>query len=180
MKRKRYTPDFKSQIVLEVLKEEKTMNEIASSHGIHVNQIRKWRNAFLEQMPLIFAKNNKKADQMKVEYENQIENLYAEVGRLTTQLSWLKKNLESRSKAERIHMIDWEDKELSITTQAELLGLNRSSLYYKSVEPSPEEIFIKHKIDEIYTRHPYFGSRRITIFLNNDGLNINRRPYNAI
>ncbi|WP_412766186.1 transposase, partial [Schinkia azotoformans] len=56
MKRKRYTPEFKSQIVLEVLKEEKTMNEIASSHGIHVNQIRQWRNAFLEQMPLIFAK----------------------------------------------------------------------------------------------------------------------------
>ena len=28
---------------------------------------------------------------MKAEYENQIENLYAEVGRLTTQLSWLKK-----------------------------------------------------------------------------------------
>ncbi|WP_396953754.1 hypothetical protein [Neobacillus mesonae] len=27
------------------------MNEIASSHGIHVNQIRQWRNAFLEQMP---------------------------------------------------------------------------------------------------------------------------------
>lgn len=42
-------------------------------------------------MPLIFAKENKKADQMKADYENQIENLYAEVGRLTTQLSWLKK-----------------------------------------------------------------------------------------
>ncbi len=91
MKRKRYTPEFKSQIVLEVLKEEKTMNEIASAHGIHVNQIRQWRNAFLEQMPPIFAKENKKTDQMKAEYENQIENLYAEVGRLTTQLSWLKK-----------------------------------------------------------------------------------------
>jgi len=37
MKRKRYTPESKSQIVIEVLKEEKTMNEIASSHGIHVN-----------------------------------------------------------------------------------------------------------------------------------------------
>lgn len=44
MKRKRYTPEFKSKIVLEVLKEEKTMSEIASSHGIHVNQIRQWRN----------------------------------------------------------------------------------------------------------------------------------------
>ena len=93
MKRNRYTPEFKSQIVLEVLKEEKTMSEIASSHGIHVNQIRQWRNAFLEQMPLIFAKENKKVDQIKADYENQIENLYAEVGRLTTQLSWLKKKI---------------------------------------------------------------------------------------
>ena len=121
MKRKRYTPEFKSQVVLEVLKEEKTMNEIASSHGIHVNQIRQWRITFLEQMPLIFAKENKKADQMKADYENQIENLYAEVGRLT------------------------------------------------------EEIFIKHKIDEIYSKHPYFGSWRITVALNNSGLTINRK-----
>ncbi|WP_412729509.1 transposase, partial [Cytobacillus firmus] len=45
MKRKRYTPEFKSQIVLEVLKEEKTMNEIASSHGIHVPLSRQWRTA---------------------------------------------------------------------------------------------------------------------------------------
>ncbi|MED4406266.1 transposase [Heyndrickxia coagulans] len=45
--RKQYTPEFTTQVVLEVLKEEKTMNEIASAHGIHVNQIRQWRNAFL-------------------------------------------------------------------------------------------------------------------------------------
>lgn len=91
MKRKRYTPEFKSQIVLEVLKEEKTMSEIASSHGIHVNQIRQWRNGFLEQIPQLFTNENKKSDKIKAEYEEQIEALYAEVGRLTTQLSWLKK-----------------------------------------------------------------------------------------
>lgn len=72
-------------------------------------------------------------------------------------------------------MVDWDDKELPITAQAQLLGLNRSSLYYKPVDPSPEEVIIKHKIDEIYTKHPYFGSRRMTVFLNNDGLNINRK-----
>ena len=66
-------------------------------------------------------------------------------------------------------------KSCPITTQAQLLGLNRTSLYYKPVEPSPEEIFIKHKIDEIYTKHPYFGSRRITVVLNNNGININRK-----
>jgi transposase len=91
MGRKRYTPEFKSKIVLEILKEEKSMNEIASEHGIHVNQLRQWRNTFLEQMPQLFDKHNKKIDKMKTDYEDQIENLYAEVGRLTTQLSWLKK-----------------------------------------------------------------------------------------
>ncbi|NCG69288.1 transposase [Bacillus coagulans] len=60
--RKSYTPEFKTQVVLEVLKEEKTMNVIASAHGIHVNQIRQWRNAFLEQMPKVFEKGNKKVE----------------------------------------------------------------------------------------------------------------------
>lgn len=90
-RRKRYTSEFKSQIVLEILKEEKSISEISSEHGIHTNQLRQWRKATLEQMPQIFEKDNKKVDQMKEDYENQIENLYAEVGRLTTQLSWLKK-----------------------------------------------------------------------------------------
>lgn len=90
-KRKRYTSEFKSKIVLEILKEEKSMSEISSEHGIHVNQLRQWRKAALEQMPQIFETNNKKVNQMKEDYENQMENLYAEVGRLTTQLSWLKK-----------------------------------------------------------------------------------------
>jgi putative transposase len=72
-------------------------------------------------------------------------------------------------------MIDWKDADLPMTTQADLLGLNRSSLYYKSVEPSPEEVFTKHRIDEIYTKYPFFGSRRITAVLNESGLLINRK-----
>lgn len=63
-------------------------------------------------------------------------------------------------------MIDWKDAELPITVQAGLLGLNRTGLYYKPLEPSPEEVMIKHRIDEIYTKHPYYGSRRMTIALN--------------
>jgi len=90
-KRNRYTPEFKSKIVLEILKEEKSLSEISAEHGIHVNQLRQWRKAALDQMPRSFEKDNKKVDKMKEDYENQIENLYAEVGRLTTQLSWLKK-----------------------------------------------------------------------------------------
>lgn len=52
-----------------------------------------------------------------------------------------------------------------MVTQAELLTLSRSSLYYQPVEPSAEEIAIKHRIDEIYTQYPFYGSRRIAVVL---------------
>ena len=51
---------------------------------------------------------------------------------------------------------------LSLVTQCELLNLNRSSLYY---QPTPEEVALKHAIDEIYTAYPFYGSRRITAHL---------------
>ena len=88
--RKSYTAEFKARIVLEILKEEKTLAELSSTHGVHINQLRNWKKEFLEQMPQIFSKSDK-AERKSAEYEKQIEDLYAEVGRLTTQLSWLKK-----------------------------------------------------------------------------------------
>src|SRR5699024_6785231 len=91
MKRKSYTPQFKSQIVLEILKERKSMSQIASENETHVNELPKWKTQFLQEMPQVFEKQNKDLEKMKVDYEKQLESLYSEVGKLTTQLSWLKK-----------------------------------------------------------------------------------------
>jgi putative transposase len=54
-----------------------------------------------------------------------------------------------------------------------LLSLNRSGLYYVPVPPSPEEVALKHRIDEIYTAHPYYGYRRIAGQLHREGRAIN-------
>ncbi len=54
---------------------------------------------------------------------------------------------------------------MTLQEQCELLSLHRSSLYYQPVAPSAEEIGVKRRIDEIYTAHPYYGSRRITVTL---------------
>src|SRR5699024_547093 len=90
MKRKSYTPQFKSQIVLEILKEEKSMSQIASENEIHVNQLHKWKTHFLHQMPQVFEKQNKELEKMKVDYEKQLECLYSEVVKLTPPLTGLK------------------------------------------------------------------------------------------
>lgn len=71
-------------------------------------------------------------------------------------------------------MIEPGSAELSLKTQAELLGISRSSLYYCSLPPSAEEVAIKHRIDEIYTRWPFYGSRRITVVLNQEKMTLSR------
>jgi len=62
-------------------------------------------------------------------------------------------------------MVDKEDDSLSVRSQCELLDLNRSTLYYKSVEPDTETLELMKLIDQIFTDHPYFGARRIREWL---------------
>lgn len=76
---------------------------------------------------------------------------------------------------ERVALIEWNREELAVSTQAELLGLNRSSLYYQPVPPSPEEIALKHRIDQIYTAYPFYGYRKITKHLQLEGVQVNHK-----
>jgi putative transposase len=174
-KRRRFSPELKAKIVLEMLREEKTLNELATEYGVHINQIRRWKQTVIEDLPQLFERDSKKLAEEKAAYQEKMDSLYKEVGRLTTELSWLKKkNLALFPRNDRIDLIDWTDAVLSITKQSELLSLNRSSLYYKPKEPPIEDVRIKHLIDEIYTKYPFYGSRRITEQLRRDGFVINR------
>ena len=65
-------------------------------------------------------------------------------------------------------MIEADHTELGLKAQADLLSLNRSGLYYQPIGPSDAEIAVKHRIDEIYTAHPYYGSRRMTVILSKE------------
>lgn len=71
------------------------------------------------------------------------------------------------------------DAELPITRQCELLGVSRSSYYYKPVEPDPEAVELKERImaeiDEIHTKHPYMGQRKIAKKLRDKGYKAGRK-----
>ncbi len=64
---------------------------------------------------------------------------------------------------------------LPLSTQAGLLSINRRTLYYQPVPPTPEEVAIKHRIDELYTAHPFYGSRKLTVLLQSEFGPINRK-----
>ena len=88
---KRYTAKQKAQIVLEILKEERTIAQIASEYSIHPNQLYKWKAQALEGLPGVFEIEHKSEKELKATHERQLQELYAEIGRLSTQLAWLKK-----------------------------------------------------------------------------------------
>lgn len=58
--------------------------------------------------------------------------------------------------------INKQETDLPIATQAELLGISRSSIYYQPVPANPEDLTITKRIDEIYTEQPYYGVVRMT------------------
>jgi putative transposase len=62
-------------------------------------------------------------------------------------------------------LVERERGELTLPQQADLLSLSRSSLYYQPVPPSAEEIAIKHRLDELYTQYPFYGSRKMRVLL---------------
>ena len=88
--RKYYTPTFKAQLVQELLREEKTVGQLASEHGIHPNGLSTWKRTALEGLPTLFVRGDGTAA-LKATHEQQVEDLYAQIGRLTTQVAWLKR-----------------------------------------------------------------------------------------
>jgi putative transposase len=74
-----------------------------------------------------------------------------------------------------VALVEQPDGELPLTTQTDLLSLNRSSLYYTPVAPTSEELALKRRVDEIYTDRPYYGVRRITAQLRREGVLVNHK-----
>jgi putative transposase len=62
-------------------------------------------------------------------------------------------------------LVDWDHPEISIRRQCQLLGANRSGLYYQPLGESEENLMLMRLIDEEYTRHPIYGSRRMKAWL---------------
>jgi transposase-like protein len=88
--KKQYTASFKVKCVLELLRQEKSLAQLSSETGVHPNQLRNWRAHLLKEMGSLFEKKNQTVE-LVAAHEKEKEELYAEIGRLTTHLAWLKK-----------------------------------------------------------------------------------------
>jgi putative transposase len=90
---KRYENSFKARVVLDALRGDKTINEVASEHQIIPYNIKAWKRQFLENMDYVFDKERAVEiykDRLQ-EKEELLDELYKQIGKLNTQLEWAKK-----------------------------------------------------------------------------------------
>jgi putative transposase len=76
--------------------------------------------------------------------------------------------------------VDGDYSEISVRRQCELLGLNRSGVYYQPVGESQENLRLMRLLDEQYTRTPFYGSRRMTAWLASVGHHVNRKRVSRL
>jgi transposase-like protein len=84
----------KAKIVLAILRNDKTANEIASQYGVHPNIISRWKQTALDGLPSLFEDKRLKVDKRRFEeQEKQLEQACKLVGQRDIELDWLKKKL---------------------------------------------------------------------------------------
>jgi putative transposase len=87
--RKRYDATFKEKVVLEAMKEQKTLSQLASEFGIHANQVSQWKQQAVSGLrELLSAKPSK----LVADEETLTSPLYEQIGRLQVENAYLKKN----------------------------------------------------------------------------------------
>lgn len=106
MTKRQFTAEFKTKIILELLREEQNLNEIASKNDISPNQLRNWKKEFLDNAPKAFSgsKQEREAKNKEKEVSEEKQELMAKVGQLTIENDWLKK------KAAQVFGPDYEKK----------------------------------------------------------------------
>lgn len=88
--RRKFTAEFKTKVVLEAIKEQFTLSELAQKFEIHPNQIQQWKKQFLENATVVFTTEKSELHQ---DQDEQVARLYEQIGKLQVANDFLKKKL---------------------------------------------------------------------------------------
>lgn len=90
-KRSNYTPEFKAKVVMEILSEESTVNQIAAKYDVSPIVLTRWKKEFMERASEVFKKGPSDAEKELDQSKEHIAELERKVGQLTYEVDWLKK-----------------------------------------------------------------------------------------
>ncbi|MFC1910065.1 IS3 family transposase [Chloroflexota bacterium] len=170
--RRKHSPSFKAGVALEALKGEETIAELANRFEVHFSQIRTWKNYMVEGAAGVFGDDR---DKKKKDDADLVARLYQQIGQLKVERDLFRERLGPLNVERRRYMVDRQHSSLSIKQQCKLLDISRSGLYYKPVGISEENLNLMKLIDRQYLATPFYGARKIAVFLKSQSHRVNRK-----
>ena len=168
--RRRFSGDFKAKVALEALRGDKTIQEIATRHKIHPNQVSAWKQRAVGGMKEVFKKG---VERSRGDHEGEIRELHTKIGELTVErIFGQRAQVVSREK--RRAMIRRDHPELSLSRQCRLLSISRSSVYRTPKGASADDLALMRRIDELFLTYPFYGSHQMVRHLWRDGVRVGR------
>jgi len=183
MSRKRtvYTAEYKTRLVLEVLKEDKTLVEIASANKITPLNLQNWKKIFLTNAELAMepSKAIKEYKEANTKLQVEVGEYAKKVGQLTLEKDWLMGKLKDLDLSNKLEMVDEsKSKVMSVVKQCELLHLGRSNIYYAPVV-NEHKLAIKEEIKSIFEEIPIYGAKKVHCQLKENGFNVSLNTVTA-
>ena len=171
-KKRTYTSAFKTKIVLEALREDKSITELSVKYNITPKNIHNWKATFLSNAEIAMEPSKCVAEykQAAKELNQQVADYAKKVGELTMEKEFLEGKLRSLALSDRKCMIDTKHN-LPINKQAELLSIARSTIYYKPVENTYKKS-VMEQLKKIHHEIPCYGYIKAHRQLVEDGYSI--------
>ncbi len=178
-KRTSYTSAFKTKIVLEALKNEQTLSEIASQYNVLPQNLQNWKKTFLANAEIAMepSKVVKEYKEELIKAQERNEQLIKLVGKVTVEKEWLAKKLKSLGLSNRKQLVDLKPSSLHASSsllvnhQCQLLGINRSGLYYKPSINNTKQA-MKNHITKVFEKIPIYGEKKVHQQLLEDGFKV--------
>jgi putative transposase len=170
----KFSTQLKTKLVLEVLREEKTLNEIASKNNINPKNLQNWKKLFLENAEVAMepAKAVKEYKDEVAKLQVEVDDYAKLVGQLTKENNWMQGKLSSLGSSYKKELIDRDaDKVLSVVNQCSLINYNRSNLFYAPMI-NPTKDAIKKHIEKVFEEIPSYGYMKVYHQLLEDGFSV--------
>ncbi|WP_316157924.1 IS3 family transposase [Cupriavidus sp. BIC8F] len=173
--RRTHSAAFKAKVALAALKGDKTLAELAQQYDVHPSQITDWKQQLVEHAVELFGGGKTVASEPPVD----LKALHAKIGQLTLENDFLGRRAQQSGVAERKAMID-RMHALPVSRQVKLVGIARSSAYYKPKPVSEADLKLMRRIDELHLEHPFAGARMLARLLRREGIQVGRRHVSTL